>query len=106
MVGRKKTKIKFVGSFSFMSSSLSSLADSLSGGIHCCKCINCKSYLDYMISKDDELIFRRFECKNNYNKDLGLIKRFPNLYEFCNKDINEFILILRKGIYQYQYMDT
>ena len=28
------------------------------------------------------------------------------MYEFCNKDINKFMLLLRKGIYPYEYMDS
>ena len=40
----------------------------------------------------------------HFNKDL--INRFANTYEFCNKDINKFILLLRKGIYSYEYVDS
>ena len=36
----------------------------------------------------------------------GLIKKFPNLYQFCNGDTNEFILLLRKYFYPYEYMDS
>ena len=43
-------KLKFIRSFRFMSTSLSSLADNLSDGFHCNKCIDCKSSLDYMIT--------------------------------------------------------
>ena len=35
-----------------------------------------------------------------------MIKRFKNIYEFCNKDINKVILLLRKGVYPYEYMDS
>ena len=38
------------------------------------------------------------------NKDL--IKRFSNEYEFCSGDINKSILLLRKGVYPYEYMDN
>ena len=67
-----------------------------------------KSYLDYMITKDDQLIFRCFECKKNYKKNFNkdLIKIFASIYEFCNGDINKFILLLRKGVYPYEYMDS
>ena len=76
-----------------MSSSLLNLVDNLSEGPHSDKCTDCKSCLDYMMFKDDQLIFRCFECKKNYKKDFNkkLIKRFKNIYEFCNKDINKFI---------------
>ena len=61
-----------------------------------------------MSVKDDRLMFRCFECKKSYKKDFNkeLIKRFANICEFCNKDINQFILLLRKGIYPYEYMDS
>ena len=52
-----------------MSSSFSSLVDNLSEGLHSDKCTDCKSCPDYMTTKDDQLIFRCFECKKNYKKD-------------------------------------
>ena len=75
--------------------------------IHRDKCTNCKSCLDYMKTKDEQLIFRCFERKNNYKKDFNkeLIRRFANIHEFCNEDINKFVLLLRKGVYPYEYMD-
>ena len=45
-------KIKFIDSFRFMSTSLSKLVDNLSEGLHNNRCVDCKSYLDYMIIKD------------------------------------------------------
>ena len=34
------------------------------------------------------------------------MKRFANTFEFCNGDTNKFILLLRKGVYPYEYMDS
>ena len=34
-----------------------------------------------------------------------LIEKFPNTYQLCNKDLNKFSLLLRKGVYPYEYMD-
>ena len=91
-----------------MSTSLSSLVANLSDELHCDKCIDCKSSLDYMLTRDDQFIFRCFQCKKNYQKGFNkdLINRFADIYKFCNKDINRFILLLRKGIYSYQYINS
>ena len=88
--------------------SLSSPVDNLSDRFHYNKCNYCKSSLDYMITRDDQLMLRCFECKKNYQKDFNkdLINRFAKTYEFCNKDINRFVLLLRKGIHPYEYRDS
>ena len=100
--------MKFIYSYRFMSTSLSKLVDNLSEGLHNDKCKDCKSYLDYMTTKDEKLIFRCFSCKKDYKKyfNKDLIQRFANIYEFCNRDLNKFILLLRKGVYLYEYMDS
>ena len=36
----------------------------------------------------------------------NLIKKFPNTYRFCNGDIKKFVMLLRKGVYLYEYMDS
>ena len=64
-------KIKFIDSFRFMSSSLLNLVDNLSEGLHSDKCTDCKSYLDHMTTKDEQLIFRCFGFKKNYEKDFN-----------------------------------
>ena len=53
-------------------------------------------------------MFRCFEYKKNYKKyfNKNLIKMFTNIYEFCNGHINKFILLLRKGVYPYEFMDS
>ena len=53
-----------------MSCSLLSLVDNLSDRLHNDKFIDCKSYLDYMSIKGDQLIFRCFECKKIIRKIL------------------------------------
>ena len=64
-------KIKFIYSFRFMATSLSKLVDNLTEGIHSDKCLNCKSDLSYMKVIDEALIFRCFNCKKNYKKEIN-----------------------------------
>ena len=64
-------KLKFIDSFRFMSTSLSSLVKNLSDGLYNDKCTDCKSCLYYMSAKDNQLIFTCLNCNNNRNKDLN-----------------------------------
>ena len=101
-------KIKFIDSCRFMSSSLSKLVDNLSEGIHNNKCLDCNSCLDYVKTKNEKLLLKCFNCntycKKKFNKEL--VKKIKNTYSFCNNDLNKFILLLRKGVYPYEYMDS
>ena len=53
--------------------------------------------------ENNQLIFKCPNYNKNYNKDFnkGLINRFSSTYKSCDGDINNFILLLRKGIYPY-----
>ena len=35
-----------------------------------------------------------------------LLSQFQSVYQFCNGDLNKIVLLLRKGVYPYDYMDT
>ena len=71
-----KYKIRISDSCRFMQDSLSNLVDNLS---------------EFKINKIDNDAF---------------IKRFYNTYQLCDNDINKFNLLLRKGVYPYEYMDS
>ena len=84
-------KLSFIDSFRFMTTSLSELVDNMSGNFNSIECKSC--------TEDN----RCEECKQLIE---DLIKMFPNIYQFCNGDLNKCILLLQKGVYPYEYMDS
>ena len=46
-------------------------------------------------------------CNKSYSNkiDEELKKPFRNTFKFTNNNINKFILLLRKEVYPYEYMD-
>ena len=71
-----KCRIRISDSYRFMHDSLSNLVDNLS------------------------------EFKTNEIDNDVLIKRFYNIYQLSDNDTNKFKLLLRKGVYSYEYMDS
>ena len=105
-------RLKFIDSFRFMSTSLSSVIDNLRE-IYKKECIGykeriiIKSACNFIGLKNNKLNYKCKECKKRWLKPVnGLIKKFPNIHKFCNEDINKFVLLLRKGVYPYEYMDS
>ena len=96
-----------------MLTSLPNLVDNLSDRIiDDGKCDSCDSKLEYnAIRKSGGLLFECFDCKRRNSKKFSekLKKRFNNkfksTYKFCNEDIDKFMILLRKDIYLYEYMD-
>ena len=65
--------------------------------------LNCK----FIRFKNGRLNYKRKECKKSCTKVAnGSIKNFPTLYKFCSGDLNRFFLLLRKGIYPYEYIHS
>ena len=57
--------------------------------------------------KNDKLIYKCKECRKQQEIPLTNSKKtFPGIYQFCNGDLNKFVLLLRKGGYPYEYTDT
>ena len=58
-----------------------------------------------MISSLSQSIDKVSEIDNKISH-ATLIEKFYNTYQLCNKDLNKFALLLRKGVYPYEYMDS
>ena len=95
-----------------MNTSLSSLTDNLSeiNNKECKRWMErnkTKSDCQYTKHKDNRLVYKCKKCNyKSYKSVYELIEKFPNTYQLCNEDLNTFILLLRKGVSPYEYMDT
>ena len=105
-------KIKFIDTCRFMSSKLSNLVDNLSEikNKDCKTCIerkNIESECEFIGLKNNRLNCRCRECNGTSNKSVNnLIKKFPRMHKFCNGNLNKFVMLLRKGNYPYEFMDS
>ena len=95
-----------------MPSKLSDLVDNLSeiNNKNCKTCMerrNFQSECEFIGSNNNRLNYRCKEYKGTSTKSTNeLIEKFPNVYQFCNGDLNKFVLLLRKSVYPYEYMDS
>ena len=65
-----------------------------------------KSECEFIEFKNNRLNYRCKECNATSAKSVNeLIEKLPNTYQFFNGDLNKFVLMLRKGVYLYEYMD-
>ena len=109
---KQSHKLKVIDSCRFMRSKLSDLVDNLSeiNNKDCKKCMERKkirSECEFIGLKDNRLNYKCKECNETSAKSINnLIKKFPRTCKFCNGNLNKFVLLLRKGVYPYQYMDS
>ena len=58
-----------------------------------------KSECDYIGFRDNRLKYRCKECRTRSSKVISkAVKNFPTAYQFCNGNLNKFVLLLRKGV--------
>ena len=90
-----------------MATSLSNLVDDLTEGIQEIKCKDCDCFLEYESVKDNLIKYKCLSCNKSYSNkiDEELKKQFKNTFKSSDNDINEFILLLGKGVHPYEYMD-
>ena len=68
---------------------------------------NVKSECEFIGFKNSKLNYRCKKCNGTSAKSVNdLIKKFPRMHKFRNGDLNKFVLLLRKGVYSYEYMDS
>ena len=66
-----------------------------------------KSVCSLIGLRNNKLHCKCNECNKRWLTPISrLIKKFPNTYEFCNNNINKFDLLVEKGVYPYEYMDS
>ena len=95
-----------------MQSRLSDLLDNLSeiNNKDCKKCEERKkirSECEFIGLIDNRLKYKCKECSDTSFKSVDdLMKKFPITYKLYNGDLKKFVLLLRKGVYPYEYMDS
>ena len=91
-------KLKFIDSFRFMSDSLSNLVDNTSEVFNSKECNSCierikiNSECHYVGLRNERLIYKCKECRKESKRPIDELKeKFPNIYQFCNDDLNKFV---------------
>ena len=96
--------MKFIESARFMASSTSNFSDDLTEEIDKIKA-RLQFVLKYERTNENLTKYNCSSCNKTYWSKFKK-KRFKNTFRFSNNDINKFILLLKKGVYPYEYMDA
>ena len=69
---------------------------------------DCECCLEYTNFNENLIKYKCLCCSNNYQKTLdeNLKKQFFHTHKFSNYDVNRFILLLRKFVYTFEYMNN
>ena len=71
------------------------------------KCPTCKGKCEFIGFRNERSHYRCKECRKICTKSKDrLIKKFLRIYKFCMGNLNKFVLLLRKDVYPYEYMDS
>ena len=70
------------------------------------KCKKCGEECTNNKRSNNVLKYQCNKCNKNSCKSIDdLVERCPNVYSICNGDLDKFLLLLRKGVYPYDYMN-
>ena len=102
--------LKFIDSARHRNESLSKLVDNLSE-INKCKCDD-ESIKNIKVTygkiNNSKLVRTRWKTGKSRKEQLNsvLTSKFPSTFKLCRNNAEKFLLLLRKGVYPYEYMDS
>ena len=89
---------------------LSNIFANLTEGIHKIKCKDRDwkdKGLEYESVKDNLIKYKSLSYNQGYSSKINqeLKQKFKNNFKFSDSNITKFVLLLRKGVHLYEYMD-